>query len=482
MKDEKKITAPKRKKTIPAAKKESAAEQKTLPSPEKKAALDEFKIDLVGAIKPARKTETAEKPAIKKALKKAKSASEALEIVPAAAEKPRRRKSIIKKESAAPAAQTAAKKNAPKRTNGKSADTAAKPGKKARETETAKQTEQSNITLTVKAFAGLENILSSEIEAAPTLRTGAKENAPIEELAVSVGKSTAAVSDSPVFRELAAPSLPVLQAENRARLQMQSPTRLFFYWSLKSNPFETLQKVFGGRNAQYSLAVKLQNQTNQTEQIFPVFPIDSSGSSWFDVESDSEYRAEIGFAAAHRPFIRLLLSNAVETPRGAPSPLLDRSPQFAVTPQKFAEVLDASGYQQDAFEIALTGGDLENSNAKTFETFERLTGGARFEARASELRLALFALAAGLSPSDLRGQISPRLFGYLEKLLRENAARLSAEKVLAALEENFGFGNLHTEDEPAETAYSVVGASRVNFQKFPKQFWKRFAPLSSLRP
>src|SRR6187399_2686887 len=42
----------------------------------------------------------------------------------------------------------------------------------------------------------------------------------------------------PAFRELAQPKLPELRHENRARLQMQSPNRLYFYWSIGTNPFQ----------------------------------------------------------------------------------------------------------------------------------------------------------------------------------------------------------------------------------------------------
>src|SRR5687768_12530514 len=42
---------------------------------------------------------------------------------------------------------------------------------------------------------------------------------------------------SPVFKELREPKLPSLKRENRARLQMQTPNRVYFYWSMKNNPF-----------------------------------------------------------------------------------------------------------------------------------------------------------------------------------------------------------------------------------------------------
>ena len=43
---------------------------------------------------------------------------------------------------------------------------------------------------------------------------------------------------SPEFLELAVPKLPVLPKENRARLLMQSPNRLYFYWSVRDVPPE----------------------------------------------------------------------------------------------------------------------------------------------------------------------------------------------------------------------------------------------------
>jgi len=42
---------------------------------------------------------------------------------------------------------------------------------------------------------------------------------------------------SPVFKELASPKLPELSRENRAKLLMQSPNQLFFYWSVKITLF-----------------------------------------------------------------------------------------------------------------------------------------------------------------------------------------------------------------------------------------------------
>src|SRR5947199_334677 len=58
---------------------------------------------------------------------------------------------------------------------------------------------------------------------------------------------------SPLFKALADVKLPELPRENRARLQMQSPTRLYFYWSLRQNPWQQLRAVFGPELGSYTL-------------------------------------------------------------------------------------------------------------------------------------------------------------------------------------------------------------------------------------
>jgi hypothetical protein len=286
---------------------------------------------------------------------------------------------------------------------------------------------------------------------------------------------------SEIFKELAEPKLPALPSENRARLQMQSPNRIFFYWSLKNNPFQALEKMFGSRAADFTFVAKLVNLTNQTENFYPV-PV--AGSWWFDVESDSTYQAEIGFLSSDRPFVRLLFSNTIETPRAAPSPYFDLSPQFAVSAPEFAEVLDASGYKQDAFEMALAGDEAEAADTATHASFTQLIGKQTLNAKTDELRYVLFALAAGATLEDLRGQISPNLFAQLETLMQENADRFATEKVLSALQENFNFEAVEETEDAGEVSYKTFGASLVYFHKFPRTLTKRFpkfSPVSSLR-
>jgi hypothetical protein len=296
---------------------------------------------------------------------------------------------------------------------------------------------------------------------------------------VSTGIESVEISpelENPVSKELAEPKLPQLKRENRARLQMQTPTRLHFYWTLKDDPFENLHRIFGENAKKYTLVVKLLNQKTNREELFPV---EAEGSWWFDVDADSSYLAEIGFYAARRPFVRLAFSNAVETPRRNPSPRQAADSDWAVSADSFAQVLDNSGFAQDAFEVALAGDDADLAEASTQAAFANFFGGAEKDFAAndsSEMRFALLALASGYSLEELREQISPTLFAKL----RENAESLNAEKALVALRENFGlFSDENTETE--SLAPTVFGASLINFPRRSKRFFKQ-SDLSKISP
>ncbi len=281
--------------------------------------------------------------------------------------------------------------------------------------------------------------------------------------------------ENPIFRELAEPKLPELAKENRARLQMQSPTRLNFYWSVKDNPFQTLHRIFGRNTQNYTLVVKLLNQINNREEIFPVEP---KGSWWFDVDADSVYRAEIGFYAPHRPFVRLMFSNTVETPRRNPSPHQASAAGWTVSADSFAQVLDASGFTQDAFEVALAGDDFEAAELSTQAAFAHFFGETENDFtrnNSSEMRFALLALASGYALENLRGQISSNLFAKLQK----NSENLSAEKAFAALQENFDVFAIETEEKEFLSP-TVFGASLINFPRVSKRtFIPKFSPVSS---
>ena len=285
--------------------------------------------------------------------------------------------------------------------------------------------------------------------------------------------------EDPIFKELSEPKLPELKKENRARLQIQSPTKIFFYWSFQNNPFQTLTRAFDGNTGSYTLVLKIINQSLNLEEIMP---IEAEGSAWFDVEANSKYKAEIGFYATNRPFVRVLYSNTVETPRKNPSSRRDYSAYFDVTANQFAQVLDDSGYKQDAVEVALAGDDAEYADFATQNAFAQIveTDEENFARNdASDVRFALLALASGYTLEKLREHIGKRLF---EKL-QQNADKLSKESALSALQQNFGeYVDEIVEEE--QIGHAVFGASLMNFPKTSKrrvlrQPLPKFSPISS---
>jgi hypothetical protein len=286
----------------------------------------------------------------------------------------------------------------------------------------------------------------------------------VEEEPIAAEAEASEAEIDPIFAELAAPKLPELQKENRARLQMQSPNRLYFYWSIKNNPFQTLQKVFAGNTGNYQLVARFVNLKTGREELQPV---DAEGNYWFNTDADATYRAEIGFYAPNRPFIRVIFSNTIETPRKSPSPRAATDADWAVSANTFAQVLDISGFKQDAFEVALAGDDFEAAEKATGNAFHQLIGERHLEFNdfnSEEMRFALLALASGVALEELRGQISEALFTYL----MANAEKLNAEKALAALKENFDVFDEEIFEEE-EIGPAVFGASLVNFPKTLKK-------------
>ncbi|MET0752264.1 MAG: DUF4912 domain-containing protein [Pyrinomonadaceae bacterium] len=282
------------------------------------------------------------------------------------------------------------------------------------------------------------------------------------------------IEEDPIFKELSEPKLPVLEKQNRARLQMQSPNRIFFYWSMKNNPYQTLNRAFSGNTGSYTLVAKLINESHDREEIFPV---EAEGDWWFDTDTDSIYRAEVGFYAPNRPFIRILHSNTIETPRKSPSPKRASTANWAVSAHQFAKVLDVAGFSQDAFDVAFTGDDSTFADSATQSAFSQLVGSQAADSvqnDSSEIRFALLALASGSELESLRGQISLSLYNKM----RENAERLSAENALAALEENFG----EFAEETEEMLPTVFGVSLINFpRKLKRKTLPKLSPISSLR-
>jgi len=301
--------------------------------------------------------------------------------------------------------------------------------------------------------------------------------------------STTAVAEvelSPTFLALADVSLPELQRENRARLQMQTPTRLYLYWGVKENPWATLRNVFGDDLGSYTLVVKLIDLTHDREEIKQC---DAEGNWWFDVEPDHKYQAEIGFYAPNRPYFRILHSNIVETPRRSPSPRAATDADWRVSANKFAEVLDVAGFSRDAFDVAMAGDDQEAAENTSQLAFSSFLGGKISDLSAisaEDLRYALLALASGLTLEDLRSRVSPALFA----ILHANADKIEAGRAMNSLTEHFDIEEAEFIEEQFGAA--VYGASLVNFPKTLKtrtvsnknpglvnKFGPRYNPVSS---
>ncbi len=280
---------------------------------------------------------------------------------------------------------------------------------------------------------------------------------------------------SPVFRELALPKLPVLKRENRARLQMQTPNRLYFYWSLKNNPYQILHRVFGENTGSYTLILKLINTTRDREELHV---IDAEGNWWFSVEPDSTYRAEIGFYAPNRPYFRALYSNEITTPRKSPSPRVATEADWSIPAEKFAAVLDVAGFKQDAFDVAIAGDDADGARTASYAAFARLVDrpAAEFEGfDADDIRYALTLLAGGATLEDLRFHVSERLFAVLQSAID----RITRENAIAALKSEFEINDEHLIEEYEEIGPAVFGSSLVNF---PKRMVKRSRDLNKINP
>src|SRR4051812_31333092 len=130
--------------------------------------------------------------------------------------------------------------------------------------------------------------------------------------------------------------LPETYAADRIRLLAQSPRRLYLYWEFKRDPFETLRRAFRWQAERYQLVIRLTDLETGIETLHLASP---TRSQWFDAEQGHSYRAEVGFYAQGRAFIRLLSSRGMRTPRAAVSRATDSAPEFSVTADQFARVL-----------------------------------------------------------------------------------------------------------------------------------------------
>ncbi|HEY2865979.1 MAG TPA: DUF4912 domain-containing protein [Pyrinomonadaceae bacterium] len=276
----------------------------------------------------------------------------------------------------------------------------------------------------------------------------------VEKASIKAGRTDEVSS---VFSELANPTLPELPREARARLLMQSPTRLYFYWSTGANPYLPLDKALGNGSA-YRLALRLLDLTHGSEELHAV---EQEGSWWFDVRPHTEYRAEIGFYSPSRPFIRILFSNTIGTPRKGPSPHRSSEARWVISAGKFADILEASGFTSDAGEI--TRGEETGGFTDRLARLVGVAPGQLAEFNIADVRQAIEGLAAGTPIVDFKWKISAELYALLE----EHLGKLSA----SALRENFDIDAIA---DDADETMAAIGGSLVNIRK------ARYTPVSSL--
>jgi hypothetical protein len=282
------------------------------------------------------------------------------------------------------------------------------------------------------------------------------------------------IEPSPVFKLLSEPVLPALEKENRARLQMQSPNRLYFYWSLKENPYKNLNRILGAQSSNYTLVLKLVDLASEEETLRP---IDPDGSWWFDVEDDRTYRAEIGMYAVNRPYVRIVFSNTVETPRRGPSPKPAEAAEWKVSADRFSRVLEVAGFSRDAFDVALAGDEPTRSDVAARTAFAEYFG-REIQPNGftgADLRLVLLTFAAGGSLASLRERIGPSLFALLE----ESGVGADPPRAASVLSKQYEIEADEFEPE-GETESAVFGASAINFpRKVRTRRIAEYSPLSS---
>lgn len=141
--------------------------------------------------------------------------------------------------------------------------------------------------------------------------------------------------------------LPEVAGRDAINLFAPSPTALFLHWSHAGSPVAALRKAFGDAASQYCLVVRLFDVGADAARVFEASP---AQQQWFDAQPERDYRADLGFHAEELPFINLLSSNIVRTPRMSVSPNADADTRFHITPREFEQTLAHIGYAPDVIE------------------------------------------------------------------------------------------------------------------------------------
>ena len=140
-------------------------------------------------------------------------------------------------------------------------------------------------------------------------------------------------------------ALPLALKRDSIQLLLQSPNKLFLYWSFATDPHATLRAAFGELASHYRLAVRLVKVESGEE-----FVLDAPKErmQWFEVYPRHVYRADVGFHAESRPFVRLLSSNELSTPPDRASQMSAEEQEFHVKAEEYVRLLSGAGYERYA--------------------------------------------------------------------------------------------------------------------------------------
>lgn len=178
----------------------------------------------------------------------------------------------------------------------------------------------------------------------------AQKKMTVEETAGEAAEEIAA-ADHQNEQDRSADELPALEARDAIQLFAQSPAHLFLHWSHAADPFAALRDAFADAASHYRLTVRLSNLTDAAEHLFDASP---ARAQWLPALPGRDYRADLGFHADGLPFVTLLSSAAVTTPRAAVSPDADAAPEFRITYEDFARLLEQTGYPLGTLERPTT--------------------------------------------------------------------------------------------------------------------------------
>lgn len=276
--------------------------------------------------------------------------------------------------------------------------------------------------------------------------------------------------------------LPDAYPGDRIRLLAQSPRKLYLYWGLDQNPYETLERAFGPQAARYSLVLRLVKSETGEETFHLASP---TKSQWLDVQPGYSYTVDLGLYAPGRAFIRLLSSNVAGTPRSGVAREAASDPEWNISAENFARVLDEAGYVSDALEVTLEAVDEATDDAAT-RAVARAFGGAEVprmtEEELVEMRGLLTALAFGASLESVSEVVSPSLAGWLTEA-QSGGERIDGARLFEILHALLGLElsrspfDAQTEAAMRRAARVIVGASEVNLPARPFHLW-----LPSMNP